>query len=150
MMISFADHIPAFIPPSCFIALGRNDTVTHMSLANLYRFILNRFNVKEALQGEKARPLWNPIVNKGLEVEDQRLRRSSMTQYVLSSQLLMFHLVNDARELMDGIWRAKQASWMGWAMALGELTERGSHLLWLLATAGCSLLSKRNVMLRLK
>lgn len=61
---SFADHMPAFVRPTCFTALGCSDMVTHMPLAYLVRFVLNTFDGWEALQIEESRDLWNPIINK--------------------------------------------------------------------------------------
>lgn len=49
VMESFAMNMPAFIPASCSTAPDQNDTVTHRSPADLFRFALNAFDGKEAL-----------------------------------------------------------------------------------------------------
>lgn len=51
-------------PPSCFRALGRSDSVTQISLLDLFRIALSMFDSEEALQGKEVRHAWNPIVNK--------------------------------------------------------------------------------------
>lgn len=54
-MESLAEHIRAFVSPSCFTGLARNRMVPHMSLADLFRLVLNKFDREETLQGEEAR-----------------------------------------------------------------------------------------------
>lgn len=67
------DQMPAFVPPSFFPALGRSDTVTYVSLVDLFMFLLNSLDFEEALLCEEVPHIWNPIIKKGSEVEDQRL-----------------------------------------------------------------------------
>lgn len=64
-MQSFVEHIRAFVLSFCFTAFDQSETVPHMSLADLFSFVLNRCVGEEALQGEEARQSWTPIINKG-------------------------------------------------------------------------------------
>lgn len=43
-MKSCADHIADFFLPSCSTAPGQKDSVTHISLQDLFRYILNTFD----------------------------------------------------------------------------------------------------------
>lgn len=97
----------ASVPPSCSTILGRGEAVAHMWPVDLVRCVLNTFDGKETLQGEKARHFLNPIINKGSEVEERPLRMSGVAQYAWSNQLLIHYLVNVAGRLVYGIWRAE-------------------------------------------
>lgn len=55
VMEPFADHIVDLVPLSCFTALDLSNTVTHTSLADLFRLALQTFDCIEALKGEEAR-----------------------------------------------------------------------------------------------
>lgn len=88
VMDSITDHMLALVPLSCFKPLGRSDTVTHMSLADLFRFVSSTFDGEEGQKGEEARHFWNPIIHKGSEVEDSRVWHSGVARYSSTIQLL--------------------------------------------------------------
>lgn len=134
-MESFADHKSSFVSGSCFTALSRSDTFLSASLVGLFRSVLNTVSAEEARQGKEAGHLWNPIIKKGSKVEDHRLQQSSVVRYLRTNQLLMHHLAKDTERLLLGKQRAIMEVWIGWLLALWDLEERESHLLWLLGTA---------------
>lgn len=43
--------------------MSRSDTVQHGSMAELFRFILNKFNGEEALEGEGSHHFRIPVIN---------------------------------------------------------------------------------------
>lgn len=73
MIECFADDMPVFVHLFCFIGLGGEYKVTHPSLGDLFRLVLDTFDDKEELQGEEAPHFLNSIIKKGLEVKDKRL-----------------------------------------------------------------------------
>lgn len=44
-----------------------------MSLADMFRSVLNMFEGEDALLVEEACHFWTPIINKGSEIEEERL-----------------------------------------------------------------------------
>lgn len=131
------------VRPQCFTALDRSDTVTHMLLPDMFRFVLNTFKGEEALLGQEVHPFWNPIINKGSKVEDLRLRQLGDAQYLSRNQLLRHHVVENVGRLIYGIGRADLNVWIEWLLAFCGLTEHGSRLL-LIASDRRSLLCVRN------
>lgn len=122
--------MPAFIHLSCITSLVQRETVTHMSQAEMFRYVLITIDGTEELQGQEAHYLWNPIIKKGSELEDRHLGHSSVLRCYSTNQLPIHYLLNDAGRLISGISRAELDMWFGWFLALYESPERVSHFLW--------------------
>lgn len=71
-----------------------------MSLHDLFKFVLGLLDGKNALQAEDVPHLWNTIINKPSEVEEQGLRDTGVARYSSKNQLLMYHLVHDDSKLI--------------------------------------------------
>lgn len=95
-----ANHMLDFAPLSCSKALGRSEKPRHMLLADLFRWVLTTFDGRKALQDHKSHQFQNLIINKGSEVDERHLQQYSIAWSLLTSQLLMHHLVTDACLLM--------------------------------------------------
>lgn len=57
----FANNLPSVLQ-SCFTELGRRATLLHVSLNELFGFVLRTFNRKDALQTKDALHFWNIII----------------------------------------------------------------------------------------
>lgn len=79
------------------IDLCRAETLKQVLLADLFRCVLERFDVKEELPGRQARHLWNYIVNNEAEVDGNRLEYSRIVQYTPNNQLVTHDLVKYSR-----------------------------------------------------
>lgn len=68
---AYASFRPSVVPHS-----PKPKSHSHSFVADrpdLFSGVLSTFEGERALQGEKARLFWNPIITNGSEVEDQRL-----------------------------------------------------------------------------
>lgn len=72
-MESLADHLGAFGPAVGFTALGRSQTVSHVSLQEWIKFVLSTFKCKMVLQVPADRYFWNGIIKKGSEEEKKSM-----------------------------------------------------------------------------
>lgn len=63
------NHLPSFAHPTCFTVLGWDVTVSIVSLHDLSKFVVSRFNGEEVLQVQKGWHLWIPIINEGSGVK---------------------------------------------------------------------------------
>lgn len=77
--------------------------------------------------GEEVRDFWNKVINKGSEVEDPRGPQFGVGQYSSTSQLVIYHLVNDAGRLICCIRRAKPDVRIECLLPLCSLAEHGTH-----------------------
>lgn len=57
--------LPIFVFSSFYTALGWWDTVKHLSLADLFKFVLNRFDSEEELPEAEAGHFWSNIISEG-------------------------------------------------------------------------------------
>lgn len=69
--------------------------VSYVLFHDLFQFVVSMSDGKVALQADDVRHFCNPNIKEGSEVEDQRLRHTSVARYSSTNQLLMQHLVND-------------------------------------------------------
>lgn len=90
------------VPASCFMGLGQKDTVKPVSLADVFRLVLNTLDIEVAMGGEKARQFCNPTANKEREVENWCLPQSALARYSSTNELQLHHLVNDTGQLTQG------------------------------------------------
>lgn len=60
----FGYHMPASSLIQV-LGLGGNDTVTHMSLIDLFKFGLNTIDGEEELHGKEMHHSWNLVILKG-------------------------------------------------------------------------------------
>lgn len=148
-MESFPDRIPSFVPVSCFTASCLDVTVKHVPFADMFRFVLNTFDDDDALQGKYGRHLWNPIINKGSEVKDQRLQQSGVVQCSTADQLLIYNLLRDAERLIYDMRLVELDVRIGCLLALCDLNKSGLHSLRVPVKVGRLLLSGRNVVVKL-
>lgn len=59
VMESFSNHMPSLVQPKCFNAIGKNQTVSRVSLHDLFKFVLSLFESEEAIQAGDTRHIWN-------------------------------------------------------------------------------------------
>lgn len=59
------------------------------------------------------------------------MQKSGVVQYLPTDKLLMHYLVNDVGVVMYGIWGVEVNVLLGSMLHSCDLTEHGSHLLWL-------------------
>lgn len=121
--------MPGFVLLSFFTALGCDDTLTHMSMADLFRIVQNTFVCKSALQGEEACYLWYQIINMASEVRAWRLQNSGFARYSLTNQLLVQNVMNDVVCRIYGILCAELEVLAEWLLASCDIAERRSHSL---------------------
>lgn len=84
---TFANLQLSFIPQICFIALGRNEIISHVSFHDLLKFVLNTPEGEEELWRKGPPYFCILIFNKGSEVEKQQLRDTDVSPYL--NQVLM-------------------------------------------------------------
>lgn len=65
----------SFVLATCFTAISESETIIHVLLADLSRFILITLRGEEAPWAKDLRSFWSPITNRVSEGEDLRLMR---------------------------------------------------------------------------
>lgn len=100
VMQSFTDPMPAFVSPSCLKFLDRSGIAKHISLMDLFRFMLKTFDGEGAVHSMGVRHFLNVIMKKPQKWRDQHLQLSGAVWYLLPNQVLMQIFVNNAGELV--------------------------------------------------